>query len=226
MNEYDSGRIADVLREYCGMVLASSPEDADLLLINTCSIRAKAENKVYSELGRWRRLKQKRPDLCIAVAGCVASQMAEKIIHHMPVVDLVFGPQTLHRLPDMLAAFAQTGKKQIDVSFPKQEKFAELPPPSVEGPSAYVSIMEGCNKFCTYCIVPFTRGREWSRPVAEILREVSSLAERGVREVNLLGQNVKAYRGARTADVADVGGGQIQWMKRSLWPWPMLIWLI
>lgn len=206
MNEYDSGRIADVLREYCGMSLVSSPEDADLLLINTCSIRAKAENKVYSELGRWRHLKQKRPGLCIAVAGCVASQMAEKIIRHMPVVDLVFGPQTLHRLPDMLTAFARTGEKQVDVSFPKHEKFADLPPPSVEGPSAYVSIMEGCNKFCTYCIVPFTRGREWSRPVAEILREVSSLAERGVREVNLLGQNVNAYRGARTVDAADAGG--------------------
>lgn len=209
MNEYDSGRIADVLREYCGMHPVATQEEADLLVINTCSIRANAENKVYSQLGRWRRLKQKKPKLCIAVAGCVASQSAELIVHRMPSVDLVFGPQTLHRLPAMLETFEQTGKRVVDVSFPKYEKFDDLPPPQVQGPTAYLSIMEGCNKFCTYCIVPFTRGREWSRPVEDILQEIDALVKQGVCEVNLLGQNVSAYRGAlngvpESADLVDL----------------------
>jgi tRNA-2-methylthio-N6-dimethylallyladenosine synthase len=171
------------------------PEQADLLIINTCSIREKSQNKVFSALGRWRDIQKKRPDVCIAVAGCVASQMAEEIIDRMPYVNLVFGPQTLQRLPNMLQAFAETGKPQIDVSFPVDEKFDHLPAPKTEGPTAFVSIMEGCNKFCTYCVVPFTRGREWSRSVEDVLLEVSTLASQGVREVTLLGQNVNAYRG-------------------------------
>ncbi len=195
MNEYDSARMADVLRESLGIELAERPEDADVLLLNTCSIREKAAEKVFSQLGRWRPWKQRRPDLVIGVGGCVASQEGEAIRTRAPYVDLVFGPQTLHRLPQMLRDLDQGREPQVDVSFPEIEKFDSLPAPRAEGPTAFVSVMEGCSRFCTYCVVPYTRGKEISRPVEGVLAEVAGLAGQGVREVNLLGQNVNAYRG-------------------------------
>lgn len=195
MNEYDSAKIADVLIDRCGYTKAESAEDASLLIVNTCSIRENARNKIFSGLGRWRKIKAKNPDIIIAVAGCVSSQEGENVIKQAPHVDIVFGPQTLHRLPEMLAALEQTHKPQVDISFPEIEKFDAMPEPRAEGATAFVSIMEGCNNFCTYCVVPYTRGREWSRPQKDILDEIRSLTEQGVKEVNLLGQNVNAYQG-------------------------------
>ncbi len=206
MNEYDSARMADVLRESRGLELTERPEDADVLLLNTCSIREKAQEKVFSQLGRWRPWKARRPDLVIGVGGCVASQEGEAIRARAPYVDLVFGPQTLHRLPQMLAELERERGPQVDVSFPEIEKFDRLPAPRAEGPTAFVSVMEGCSKYCTYCVVPYTRGEEISRPFDDVIAEVAGLAEQGVREVNLLGQNVNAYRGlmhdGETADLA------------------------
>ncbi|MBK1730485.1 tRNA (N6-isopentenyl adenosine(37)-C2)-methylthiotransferase MiaB [Thiococcus pfennigii] len=196
MNEYDSARLADVLRVSHGLELAERPEDADVLLLNTCSIREKAQEKVFSQLGRWRPWKVHRPDLIIGVGGCVASQEGEAIRTRAPFVDLIFGPQTLHRLPSMLDALARERAPQIDVSFPEIEKFDCLPAPRADGPTAFVSVMEGCSKYCSYCVVPYTRGEEISRPFDDVIAEVAALAEQGVREVNLLGQNVNAYRGA------------------------------
>lgn len=195
MNEYDSSRIGDLLQESHKMELTDSPEDADVLLLNTCSIREKAQEKVFHQLGRWKRLKLKNPDLIIGVGGCVASQEGDAIGKRAPYVDLVFGPQTLHRLPEMLDKRGPGGTIIVDVSFPEIEKFDNLPEPRVDGPSAFVSIMEGCSKYCTFCVVPYTRGEEVSRPLDDVIAEVAHLAERGVREVNLLGQNVNAYRG-------------------------------
>ncbi|QIK37527.1 tRNA (N6-isopentenyl adenosine(37)-C2)-methylthiotransferase MiaB [Caldichromatium japonicum] len=195
MNVYDSARLAESLRVEAGLELTDTPEEADVLLLNTCSVREKAQEKVFSQLGRWRPLKQARPGVVIGVGGCVASQEGEAIRARAPYVDLVFGPQTLHRLAQMLKALEATGRPQVDVSFPEIEKFDRLPEPRAEGPVAYVSVMEGCSKYCTYCIVPYTRGPEVSRPFDDVIAEVATLAEQGVREVNLLGQNVNAYRG-------------------------------
>ena len=195
MNEYDSSRMADALRETEGLELTDVPEEADVLLLNTCSIREKAQEKVFSQLGRWRPWKQRRPGLIIGVGGCVASQEGEAIRERAPYVDLVFGPQTLHRLPEMIRQSRREQRPVVDVSFPEIEKFDRLPEPRAEAPAAYVSIMEGCSKYCTYCVVPFTRGEEISRPFDDVIAEVVGLAAQGVREVNLLGQNVNAYRG-------------------------------
>ncbi len=195
MNEYDSEKMADVLRESHGFQLVEKPEDADLLLVNTCSIREKAQEKVFSELGRWRRFKERRPELMIGVGGCVASQEGDGISARAPFVDLVFGPQTLHRLPQMIDEVRDKGLPVVDISFPEIEKFDNLPAPRAEGPTAFVSVMEGCSKYCTFCVVPYTRGEEVSRPLDDVITEVVSLAGQGVREVNLLGQNVNAYRG-------------------------------
>ncbi len=195
MNEYDAQRMADVLRASHGLALVSRPEAADVLLLNTCSIREKAQEKVFSTLGRWKVFKQRRPEVVIGVGGCVASQEGEQLRDRAPYVDLVFGPQTLHRLPQMLQSLAQAGEAQIDVSFPEIEKFDCLPAPRAEGPTAFVSVMEGCSKYCTYCVVPYTRGEEISRPFDDVIAEVASLAEQGVREITLLGQNVNAYQG-------------------------------
>jgi tRNA-2-methylthio-N6-dimethylallyladenosine synthase len=206
MNEYDSQKMADVLRESHGLQLTARPEEADVLLLNTCSIREKAQEKVFSQLGRWRPWKQRRPDLVIAVGGCVASQEGEAIRERAPGVDIVFGPQTLHRLPALLDRVRLTGEAQVDVSFPEIEKFDRLPEPRAEGPTAFVSVMEGCSKYCTYCVVPYTRGEEVSRPFDDVLAEVATLAAQGVREVNLLGQNVNAYRGRmEDGGTADLG---------------------
>ncbi len=206
MNEYDSARMADVLRVSHGLELVSRPEDADVLLLNTCSIREKAQEKVFSLLGRWRPWKERNPNLVIGVGGCVASQEGELIRERAPHVDLVFGPQTFHRLPRMLDELQGRHQPQVDVSFPEIEKFDCLPAPLAEGPTAFVSVMEGCSKYCTYCVVPFTRGEEVSRPFDDVIAEIADLAEQGVREVNLLGQNVNAYRGlmhdGETADLA------------------------
>ncbi|MBK1695282.1 tRNA (N6-isopentenyl adenosine(37)-C2)-methylthiotransferase MiaB [Chromatium weissei] len=199
MNDYDSARIADLLRESAELELTTEPEEADVLLLNTCSIREKAHEKVFSQLGRWRPWKQQRPELVIGVGGCVASQEGAAIRERAPFVDLIFGPQTLHRLPQMLTALMTEGRPQIDVSFPLIEKFDSLPTAQTSGVSALVTVMEGCSRFCTYCVVPYTRGREISRPVADVLAEISALAAQGVREVNLLGQNVNAYRGRTIA---------------------------
>jgi tRNA-2-methylthio-N6-dimethylallyladenosine synthase len=196
MNEYDSARMADVLGASHGLSLTEDESEADVILINTCSIREKAQEKVFSQLGRWKQLKRANPDLVIGVGGCVASQEGEAIIERAPYVDLVFGPQTLHRLPQMIEALRATRRPQVDISFPEIEKFDHLPEPRVEGPTAFVSVMEGCSKYCSFCVVPYTRGEEVSRGFDDVLNEVSSLARRGVREVNLLGQNVNAYRGA------------------------------
>ncbi len=205
MNEYDSSRMADLLRESHGLERTDRPEEADVLLMNTCSIREKAQEKVFSQLGRWRPWKQSRPGLVIGVGGCVASQEGEAIRARPPYVDLDFGPQTLHRLPAMLDAAAQQQQPQIDISFPEIEKFDRLPEPRADGPSAFVSVMEGCSKYCTYCVVPYTRGEEVSRPFDDVIAEVAGLAEQGVREVNLLGQNVNAYRGLmHDGEVADL----------------------
>ena len=195
MNEYDSARMADVLIDACGMALTDNPAEADVLLLNTCSVREKPQEKVFSQLGQWRLLKQQRPDLVIGVGGCVASQEGEALRERAPFVDLVFGPQTLHRLPAMLAQVWSSRRPVVDVSFPEIEKFDRLPPPRAEGPTAYVSVMEGCSKYCTFCVVPYTRGEEISRPFDDVIAEIATLAGQGVREVTLLGQNVNAYRG-------------------------------
>ncbi|MCU7919919.1 MAG: tRNA (N6-isopentenyl adenosine(37)-C2)-methylthiotransferase MiaB [Candidatus Thiodiazotropha sp. (ex Epidulcina cf. delphinae)] len=205
MNEYDSSRMADGLRVAEGMELTEAAEEADVLLLNTCSIREKAQEKVFSQLGRWRPWKEKRPSLVIGVGGCVASQEGEAIRERAPYVDLVFGPQTLHRLPDMIRRARLQQTPVVDVSFPEIEKFDNLPEPCAEGPSAYVSVMEGCSKYCTYCVVPFTRGEEISRPFDDVIAEVAGLAVQGVREINLLGQNVNAYRGRmHDGEIADL----------------------
>ncbi len=195
MNEYDSDKMADVLRESHGYELTSDPEAADLLLVNTCSIREKAQEKVFSELGRWRPLKDKRPGVMIGVGGCVASQEGEGIAKRAPFVDVVFGPQTLHRLPELIEDAQAKSAAVVDISFPEIEKFDRLPEPRAEGPTAFVSVMEGCSKYCSFCVVPYTRGEEISRPFDDVIAECVSLAEQGVKEINLLGQNVNAYRG-------------------------------
>ena len=195
MNEYDSARMADVLQAALGLVATDDPATADLLLMNTCSVREKAEDKVYSLLGEWRSLKQARPKVLIGVAGCVASQEGEAIVARAPFVDLVFGPQTLHRLPEMIAAVKRTGRPAIDVSFPEIEKFDHLPAPRAGGATAFVSIMEGCSKYCSFCVVPYTRGDEVSRPFASVIEEIERLVAQGVVEITLLGQNVNAYAG-------------------------------
>jgi len=202
MNEYDSARMADVLRESGGYEPTANPEEADLLLLNTCSVREKAQEKVFSQLGRWRDLKAARPHVIIGVGGCVASQEGEGITDRAPFVDLVFGPQTIHRLPDMLEELRSQGRAVVDISFPEIEKFDRLPEPRADGVTAFVSIMEGCSKYCTFCVVPYTRGEEVSRPLEQVLAEVRSLAQQGVVEITLLGQNVNAYRGPLA------GGGQ------------------
>jgi len=206
MNEYDSARMAEVLAESHGLKRVYRSEDADVLLINTCSVREKAQEKVFSQLGRWRPWKARNPALVIGVGGCVASQEGEALRKRAPYVDLVFGPQTLHRLPQMLDALWDGHRPQVDVSFPAIEKFDCLPTPQAQGPTAFVSVMEGCSKYCTYCIVPYTRGEEISRPFDDVIAEVAVLAEQGVREVNLLGQNVNAYggsmHGGENADLA------------------------
>jgi tRNA-2-methylthio-N6-dimethylallyladenosine synthase len=208
MNEYDSGKMRDVLESARGMAPTDDPAAADVLLVNTCSVREKAQEKVFSLLGEWRELKRERPHVVIGVGGCVASQEGEGITERAPYVDLVFGPQTLHRLPAMLDGLERTGRPQIDVSFPEIEKFDHLPEPRADGATAFVSIMEGCSKYCTFCVVPYTRGEEISRPFEQLLREIRLLAERGVREIMLLGQNVNAYAGPRddggTADLSTV----------------------
>lgn len=208
MNEYDSTRMVDLLESSHGLEPTDNPEDADVLLLNTCSIREKAQEKVFHQLGRWKKLKDAKPDMVIAVGGCVASQEGDAIRDRAPYVDVVFGPQTLHRLPGLITQAATTRKLAIDVTFPEVEKFDNLPEPSVDGPSAFVSIMEGCSKYCTFCVVPYTRGEEVSRPVQPVLKEIEHLAEMGVREVNLLGQNVNAYGGVGadgdTLDLADL----------------------
>ena len=204
MNEYDSNRMADLLGETHALELTERPEEADVLLMNTCSIREKAQEKVFSELGRWRPLKEQNPELIIGVGGCVASQEGDAIRTRAPYVDLVFGPQTLHRLPQMIQTRRQADQAVVDVSFPEIEKFDALPEPRAEGPKAFVSIMEGCSKYCTFCVVPYTRGEEVSRPFDDIIAEVAGLAAQGVREVNLLGQNVNAYRGELEDDEADL----------------------
>jgi tRNA-2-methylthio-N6-dimethylallyladenosine synthase len=195
MNEYDSGKMRDVLEAANGMTRTDNPADADVLLVNTCSVREKAQEKVFSLLGEWRQFKQQRPHVVIGVGGCVASQEGEGITARAPFVDLVFGPQTLHRLPVMLRGLKESGRSQIDVSFPEIEKFDRLPEPRATGATAFVSIMEGCSKYCSFCVVPYTRGEEISRPFEQVLAEVESLAAQGVREITLLGQNVNAYAG-------------------------------
>ena len=195
MNEYDSGKMADLLHADEGMVMTDTPEDADVVLLNTCSIREKAEDKVFSDLGRLRELKKTKPNLLIGVGGCVASQEGQQIISRAPYVDVVFGPQTLHRLSDLIAQRRETGRSQVDISFPEIEKFDHLPASRQTRGSAYVSIMEGCSKYCSYCVVPYTRGEEVSRPFDDVLTEVAGLAAQGVKEIVLLGQNVNAYLG-------------------------------
>ncbi|MEO1829145.1 tRNA (N6-isopentenyl adenosine(37)-C2)-methylthiotransferase MiaB [Pseudomonas abyssi] len=203
MNEYDSSRMADLLGDHQAMELTDNPDEADVILLNTCSIREKAQEKVFSELGRWRPLKEKNPELIIGVGGCVASQEGSAIRDRASYVDVVFGPQTLHRLPEMIDAARTTHQPQVDVSFPEIEKFDALPEPRVDGPTAFVSIMEGCSKYCSFCVVPYTRGEEVSRPLADVLSEILHLAENGVKEVTLLGQNVNGYRFDGT-DFADL----------------------
>jgi tRNA-2-methylthio-N6-dimethylallyladenosine synthase len=195
MNEYDSARMADVLHAGGDLAATDNPAEADVLLMNTCSVREKAQEKVFSLLGEWRKLKAERPHVVIGVGGCVASQEGDAITKRAPFVDLVFGPQTLHRLPEMIAELRRTGRSVVDVSFPEIEKFDHLPPPRAEGATAFVSIMEGCSKYCSFCIVPYTRGDEVSRPFDSVLDEIRQLASQGVREVTLLGQNVNAYAG-------------------------------
>lgn len=194
MNEYDSGRIADLMADSHGMKLAAAPEEADLLVLNTCSVREKAEEKLFSQLGRWRRIKEEKPGLVIGVGGCVASQEGEALRRRAPCVDIVFGPQTLHRLPDFYDRVKAKRSSMVDVSFPAIEKFDQLPPPRVSPPTAFISVMEGCSRYCSFCIVPYTRGHEVSRPWDGILEELHHLVRQGVREVTLLGQNVNAYR--------------------------------
>ena len=204
MNEYDSDKMADVLNASDGLIKTDRPEDADIILLNTCSVREKAQEKVFSDLGRLRELKKNNPDLLIGVGGCVASQEGEAIVKRAPYVDMVFGPQTLHRLPQMISERRFSGRPQVDISFPEIEKFDHMPPARVEGASAYVSIMEGCSKYCSYCVVPYTRGEEVSRRFEDVLTEVAGLAEQGVKEITLLGQNVNAFRGAMAdGEIAD-----------------------
>ena len=206
MNEYDSSKMADVLGAAHGLELTENEAEADVILINTCSIREKAQEKVFSQLGRWKALKNNGREVIIGVGGCVASQEGEAIVKRAPYVDLVFGPQTLHRLPELIRARREQDRPQVDISFPEIEKFDRLPEPRAEGPSAFVSIMEGCSKYCSFCVVPYTRGTEISRPFEDVLVEVAQLAAQGVREVNLLGQNVNAYRGPMDdGDSADLG---------------------
>jgi tRNA-2-methylthio-N6-dimethylallyladenosine synthase len=206
MNEYDSARMADVLRASAGLEPTEDPELADVVLLNTCSVREKAQEKVFSHLGQWRILKRKKPGLLIGVGGCVASQEGEGILDRAPFVDLVFGPQTIHRLPDMIRARRETGAPQVDISFPEIEKFDRLPEPRATGATAFVSVMEGCSKYCSFCVVPYTRGEEVNRPFTQVIEEVGALARQGVREVTLLGQNVNAWRGTtaegRACDLA------------------------
>ena len=204
MNEYDSDKMADVLNASEGLIKTDTPEDADIVLLNTCSVREKASEKVFSDLGRLRELKRKRPEMLIGVGGCVASQEGDAIIKRAPYVDVVFGPQTLHRLPQLLDARRTSGKSQVDISFPEIEKFDHMPPAKVDGASAYVSIMEGCSKYCSYCVVPYTRGEEVSRRFEDVLAEVAGLAAQGIKEISLLGQNVNAYRGVmEDGEIAD-----------------------
>jgi len=205
MNEYDSEKMADMLHAAKGVELTQTPEDADIILFNTCSVREKAQEKVFSDLGRVQHLKQLKPDLVIGVGGCVASQEGEAIVRRAPYVDVVFGPQTLHRLPELIDRRRATGRSQVDISFPEIEKFDALPPARVDGPAAFVSIMEGCSKYCSFCVVPYTRGAEVSRPFDDVLTEIADLADQGVREVTLLGQNVNAYRGpaGENGEIAD-----------------------
>ena len=205
MNEYDSGKMADVLADWEGLQATSDPEQADLILFNTCSVREKAQEKVFSDLGRVKHLKRRNPRLLIGVGGCVASQEGRAIVERAPFVDVVFGPQTLHRLPQLIEARRRTGKPQVDVSFPEIEKFDALPPARVEGATAFVSIMEGCSKYCSFCVVPYTRGEEVSRPLDDVLTEVAGLTDQGVKEITLLGQNVNAYRGKmQGGEIADL----------------------
>ena len=204
MNEYDSDKMQDVLAATDGMIKTDTAEDADIILLNTCSVREKASEKVFSDLGRLRELKKMKPDLLIGVGGCVASQEGDAIIKRAPYVDVVFGPQTLHRLPQLIKDRRDSGRSQVDISFPEIEKFDHLPPAKVDGSTAFVSIMEGCSKYCSYCVVPYTRGEEVSRPFNDVLAEVAGLAEQGVKEVSLLGQNVNAYRGVMDdGEIAD-----------------------
>jgi tRNA-2-methylthio-N6-dimethylallyladenosine synthase len=205
MNEYDSAKMADVLAAAEGYEATDRPEEADLILFNTCSVREKAQEKVFHDLGRVRQLKKANRGLLIGVGGCVASQEGAAIVSRAPFVDVVFGPQTLHRLPQLLEQRRRTGRPQVDISFPEMEKFDRLPAPRTAGPSAFVSIMEGCSKYCSFCVVPYTRGEEVSRPLADVLAEIAALADGGVREVTLLGQNVNAYRGQGSGDPADDG---------------------
>ena len=206
MNEYDSSRMADLMQAAEGMEQTENPEEADLILLNTCSVRDKPQEKVFSHLGRFRELKLKNPNLVIGVGGCVASQEGESIVERAPYVDIVFGPQTMHRLPAMIAEKRATGNSQVDIRFPEIEKFDRLPPPRVEGAAAMLSIMEGCSKYCTFCVVPYTRGEEVSRPFDDVLLEAAQLVQQGVKEITLLGQNVNAYQGvmsnSKTADLA------------------------
>ena len=205
MNEYDSAKMLDVLAQGCNLTLTDEESEADVLLLNTCSIREKAQEKVFSQLGRWKKLKRDKPDMVIGVGGCVASQEGDAICRRAPFVDMVFGPQTLHRLPEMLRESRAGNNAVVDISFPEIEKFDHLPEPRSDGVKAFVSIMEGCSKYCTFCVVPYTRGEEISRPLDDVIAEVASLAEQGVREVNLLGQNVNAYRGEMDdGDIADL----------------------
>lgn len=208
MNEYDSDKMIDVLADGEQMEKTDSPEQADVILFNTCSVREKAQEKVFSELGRFKALKRERPDLVIGVGGCVASQEGAAIIKRAPYVDLVFGPQTLHRLPQMIKARKETGRAQVDISFPEIEKFDHLPPARVEGAAAFVSIMEGCSKYCSFCVVPYTRGEEFSRPMGDVLTEIAELSAQGVKEITLLGQNVNAY--LAPIEKAEVGTGSDQ----------------
>ena len=207
MNEYDSAKMADVLAEHEGLELTTNAEEADVILVNTCSIREKAQEKVFSQLGRWRQLKEGGKPVLIGVGGCVASQEGDGIVKRAPFVDLVFGPQTLHRLPELIRARRESGRPQVDISFPEIEKFDALPEARADGPTAFISIMEGCSKYCSFCVVPYTRGTEISRPFEDVLVEVAQLAIQGVREINLLGQNVNAYRGPITGsdETADLG---------------------
>ncbi|MBM2886250.1 tRNA (N6-isopentenyl adenosine(37)-C2)-methylthiotransferase MiaB [Chromobacterium amazonense] len=204
MNEYDSDKMADVLGSAEGMVKTDNPEEADVILFNTCSVREKAQEKVFSDLGRIRPLKEANPNLIIGVGGCVASQEGEAIVKRAPYVDVVFGPQTLHRLPDLIQSRQQSGRSQVDISFPEIEKFDHIPPAKVDGGAAFVSIMEGCSKYCSFCVVPYTRGEEVSRPFEDVLTEIAGLAAQGVKEITLLGQNVNAYRGMMSdGEIAD-----------------------
>ena len=206
MNEYDSSKMADILKDSHDLELTLDEGSADVLLLNTCSVREKAQEKVFSQLGRWRKLKAKQPDIVIGVGGCVASQEGEAILKRANYVDLIFGPQTLHRLPQLFEQALKEKKPQIDISFPEIEKFDHMPQARVEGAAAYVSVMEGCSKYCTFCVVPFTRGEEFSRPFDDVVAEIAGLAARGVKEITLLGQNVNAYQGemhdGETADLA------------------------